>query len=38
MCERLYERVKDHNDRNHLSHLVKYAGEIGHLPVDNANF
>ena len=28
----------DHNDRDHSSHLVKYAGETGHLPVDTANF
>ena len=35
---RLYECVKDHNSRNHSSHLVKNAGETGHLPVDTANF
>ena len=37
-ARRLYERVKDHNGRNHSSHLVKHAGETGHLPVDTANF
>ena len=35
---RLYERVNDHNGRDHSSHLVKYTGENGHLPVDTANF
>ena len=34
----LYEHVKDHNGRDHSSHLVKQAGETGHLPVDTANF
>ena len=41
VCEcsrRLYELVKDHNGRHHLSHLVKHAVETGHLPVDTANF
>ena len=28
----------DANGRDHLSHLVKYAGETGHLPVDTVNF
>ena len=38
-CARmLHERVKDLNSRDHLSHLVKYAGETGHLPVGTANF
>ena len=38
-CPRkLYECVKDHNGRDHSSHLVKQGGEIGHLPVDTANF
>ena len=37
-CARLYERVKDHNTHDHSSHLVKHAGETGHLPVDTANF
>ena len=38
-CARsLYESVKDHNGCDHLSHLVKHAGETGHLPVDTANF
>ena len=37
-AKRLYERVKDHSGRDHSSHLVKYAGETGHLPVDIANF
>ena len=38
-CARmLYEHVKDHNGRDHSSHLVKQAGETGHLPVDTANF
>ena len=37
-ARRLYECVKDHNDRNHSSHLVKHLGETGHLPVDTANF
>ena len=37
-ARRLYERVKDHNGRDHSSHLVKHAGETGHLPVDTANF
>ena len=37
-CARLYERVKDHNGRNHSSHLVKHAGETSHLPVDTAKF
>ena len=32
-ARRLYKRVKDHNGCNHLSHLVKHAGETGHLPV-----
>ena len=37
-CSRgLYERVKDHNGRDHSSHLVKHAREIGHLLVDTAN-
>ena len=35
-ARRLYERVKDGCD--HSSHLVKHAGETGHLPVDTANF
>ena len=35
---RLYERVKDYNGRDHSSHLVKHAGDTGHLPVDTANF
>ena len=35
---RLYERVKDHNGRDHSSHLVKHAVETGHLPLDTANF
>ena len=34
----LYERVKDHNGRDHLSRLVKRAVETGHLPVDTGNF
>ena len=38
-CARLlYEHVKDNNGRDHSSHLVKQAGETGHLPVDAANF
>ena len=37
-CRRLYERVKNHNGRDHSSHLVQHAGETGHLPVDTANF
>ena len=37
-ARRLHERVKDHNSRDHSSHLVKHAGEIGHLPVDTTNF
>ena len=37
-ARRLYERVKNHNGRDHSSHLVKHAGETGHLPVDTANF
>ena len=38
-CDRrLYERVKDHNGREHSSHLVKHAGETGHLTVDTVNF
>ena len=32
-ARRLYKRVKDHKGCNHLSHLVKHAGETGHLPV-----
>ena len=35
---RLYERIKDHSGCNHSPHLVKHAGETGHLLVDNANF
>ena len=35
---RLYECVKYHNGRNHSSHLVKHAGETGHLPIDTADF
>ena len=35
---RLYERVKGHKGCDHSSHLVKHAGETGHLPVDTANF
>ena len=31
-ARRLYEHVKDHNGRNNSSHLVKHAGETGHLP------
>ena len=30
--------MKDHNGRDHSSHLVKQAGETGHLPVGTANF
>ena len=30
--------MKYHNGPDHSSHLVKQAGEIGHLPVDTANF
>ena len=30
--------MKDHNGCDHSSHLVKQGGEIGHLPVDTANF
>ena len=37
-ARRLYEHVKDHNGHDHWSQLVKHAGEIGHLPVDTANF
>ena len=37
-ARRLYERVKDYNGRDHSSHLVKHAGDTGHLPVDTANF
>ena len=38
-CPRkLYECVKGHNGRDHSSHLVKQAGDTGHLPVDTANF
>ena len=37
-ARRLYERVKNHNGCDHSSHLVKHAGETGHLPVDTANF
>ena len=38
-CARsLCESVKDHNDCDHSSHLVKHEGETGHLPVDTANF
>ena len=41
VCEcarRLNERVRDLNGDNHSSHLIKHAGETGHLPVDNGNF
>ena len=37
-AKRLYERVKNHNGRDHLSHLVNHAGETGYLPVDTVNF
>ena len=37
-AEKLYERVKDYNGRDHSSHFVKHAGETGDLPVDTANF
>ena len=37
-ARRLYDREKDHNGRDHLSHLVKHARKTGHLPVDMANF
>ena len=37
-ARRLYGRVKNHNGRDHSSHLVKYAGENGHLAVDTASF
>ena len=37
-ARRLNERVKDHNGRGHSLHLVKHAGETGHLPVNTANF
>ena len=37
-ARRLNERVKDHNGRDHSFHLVKHAGEAGHLPVNTANF
>ena len=30
--------MKDHNGRDHSSHLVKQTGETGHLPVGTANF
>ena len=33
-----YMHVKDHNGRDHLSPLLKHAGETGHLPVHTANF
>ena len=33
-ARRLYKRVKNYNGRDHSSHLVKHAGENGHLPVD----
>ena len=36
-ARRLYERVKDHNGHNYKSHLVKHAGESGHLPVTTAD-
>ena len=34
----LSELVKDHNGRDHLSHLIKHVGETGHLSIDTANF
>ena len=37
-ARRLYERVKDHNGRDHSSHLVKHAVETSRLPGDTANF
>ena len=37
-ARRLYQRVKDHNGRDHSSHLVKHSVDTGHLPVDTANF
>ena len=38
-CARsLCESVKDHNDCDHSSHLVKHERETGHLPVHTANF
>ena len=37
-CARLHERVKDHNGRDHSSHLVRHAGVTGHLRVDTVNF
>ena len=38
-CARsLHESVKDHNDCDHSSHLVRHERETGHLPVDTANF
>ena len=30
--------MKDHNGCNHSPHLVKRAGETGHLTVSTANF
>ena len=37
-ARKLYERVKDHNGRDYLFHLVKHAGETGNLQIDFANF
>ena len=37
-AEKGYERVKNHNGRNHLSYLVNHPRETGYLPVDTANF
>ena len=38
MCQKVIKRVKDHKGHDHSFHLVKHAGETGHLPVDTANF
>ena len=35
---RLCARAKDNNGRDHSFHLVKHAGETGHLPAETANF
>ena len=37
-CARRLKSVKDHKGRDHSSHLVKNAGETGHLPLDTDNF
>ena len=35
---RVIERVKDHNGRDHHSHLVKHVVEANHIPVTTNNF